>query len=147
MLALLGEKPPVSKAARNRFVAWNSALPTVSPAVVNEIHNARVPARKYTSDTRQMNRAVRTTFGRILSSRASPTYIPTEPPPEANSDRTSSTSPWPPRKCVMWRHKFTQSATWSRSAITERPVSYTHLRAHETDSYLVCRLLLEKKKK
>src|SRR5664279_5901319 len=26
-------------------------------------------------------------------------------------------------------------------------VSYTHLRAHETDSYLVCRLLLEKKKK
>src|SRR5665647_1548659 len=24
---------------------------------------------------------------------------------------------------------------------------YTHLRAHETDSYLVCRLLLEKKKK
>src|SRR5665647_3895132 len=25
-------------------------------------------------------------------------------------------------------------------------VSYTHLRAHETDSYLVCRLLLEKQK-
>src|SRR5680860_893330 len=24
---------------------------------------------------------------------------------------------------------------------TPRPVSYTHLRAHETDSYLVCRLL------
>ena len=24
-------------------------------------------------------------------------------------------------------------------------VSYTHLRAHETDSYLVCRLLLEKR--
>ena len=30
------------------------------------------------------------------------------------------------------------------SAVTS--VSYTHLRAHETDSYLVCRLLLEKKK-
>src|SRR5665647_3895774 len=30
---------------------------------------------------------------------------------------------------------------------TTYPVSYTHLRAHETDSYLVCRLLLEKKKK
>ena len=26
---------------------------------------------------------------------------------------------------------------------TPIPVSYTHLRAHETDSYLVCRLLLE----
>ena len=27
------------------------------------------------------------------------------------------------------------------------PVSYTHLRAHETPEHLVCRLLLEKKKK
>src|SRR5680860_1770506 len=32
-------------------------------------------------------------------------------------------------------------------AIILTSVSYTHLRAHETDSYLVCRLLLEKKKK
>ena len=31
--------------------------------------------------------------------------------------------------------------------VKPEPVSYTHLRAHETDSYLVCRLLLEKKKK
>ena len=31
-------------------------------------------------------------------------------------------------------------------AKTSKTVSYTHLRAHETDSYLVCRLLLEKKK-
>ena len=31
-------------------------------------------------------------------------------------------------------------------AIKRDSVSYTHLRAHETDSYLVCRLLLEKKK-
>ena len=30
---------------------------------------------------------------------------------------------------------------------TGRPVSYTHLRAHETVLDLVCRLLLEKKKK
>src|SRR5674536_374397 len=28
----------------------------------------------------------------------------------------------------------------------EKPVSYTHLRAHETPEQLVCRLLLEKKK-
>src|SRR5665647_3829964 len=33
-----------------------------------------------------------------------------------------------------------------RDAERGGPVSYTHLRAHETDSYLVCRLLLEKKK-
>ena len=31
--------------------------------------------------------------------------------------------------------------------ILEMPVSYTHLRAHETVLDLVCRLLLEKKKK
>src|SRR5680860_357564 len=29
------------------------------------------------------------------------------------------------------------------TVISIRTVSYTHLRAHETDSYLVCRLLLE----
>ena len=34
-----------------------------------------------------------------------------------------------------------------RAEVLGGPVSYTHLRAHETDSYLVCRLLLEKKKK
>src|SRR5664279_5825115 len=33
-----------------------------------------------------------------------------------------------------------------RSRPQHQSVSYTHLRAHETDSYLVCRLLLEKKK-
>ena len=32
-------------------------------------------------------------------------------------------------------------------ALNITPRSYTHLRAHETDSYLVCRLLLSKKKK
>ena len=34
-----------------------------------------------------------------------------------------------------------------KALVTYIAVSYTHLRAHETDSYLVCRLLLEKKKK
>src|SRR5665647_1710936 len=29
------------------------------------------------------------------------------------------------------------------AALVKGAVSYTHLRAHETDSYLVCRLLLE----
>ena len=32
-------------------------------------------------------------------------------------------------------------------AVEQGPVSYTHLRAHETVLDLVCRLLLEKKKK
>eukprot|EP00828_Plagiopyla_frontata_P030202 TRINITY_DN3924_c0_g1_i5.p5 TRINITY_DN3924_c0_g1~~TRINITY_DN3924_c0_g1_i5.p5 ORF type:complete len:103 (+),score=16.92 TRINITY_DN3924_c0_g1_i5:345-653(+) len=34
-----------------------------------------------------------------------------------------------------------------RQILTHVPVSYTHLRAHETGRNLVCRLLLEKKKK
>eukprot|EP00658_Telonema_sp_P-2_P064471 TRINITY_DN53488_c0_g1_i1.p1 TRINITY_DN53488_c0_g1~~TRINITY_DN53488_c0_g1_i1.p1 ORF type:complete len:119 (+),score=22.61 TRINITY_DN53488_c0_g1_i1:187-543(+) len=34
-----------------------------------------------------------------------------------------------------------------RPAERRQPVSYTHLRAHETPEHLVCRLLLEKKKK
>src|SRR5450756_2934476 len=36
------------------------------------------------------------------------------------------------------------SGEWTRRRV---PVSYTHLRAHETRHDLVCRLLLEKKKK
>ena len=36
---------------------------------------------------------------------------------------------------------------WQREQLgISEAVSYTHLRAHETDSYFVCRLLLEKKK-
>ena len=34
-----------------------------------------------------------------------------------------------------------------RDGFSIDPVSYTHLRAHETGRNLVCRLLLEKKKK
>ena len=33
-----------------------------------------------------------------------------------------------------------------KTTTTINPVSYTHLRAHETPEHLVCRLLLEKKK-
>ena len=36
---------------------------------------------------------------------------------------------------------------WWLFLIGIAPVSYTHLRAHETGRNLVCRLLLEKKKK
>eukprot|EP00658_Telonema_sp_P-2_P069555 TRINITY_DN58874_c0_g1_i1.p1 TRINITY_DN58874_c0_g1~~TRINITY_DN58874_c0_g1_i1.p1 ORF type:complete len:143 (-),score=31.71 TRINITY_DN58874_c0_g1_i1:32-460(-) len=33
----------------------------------------------------------------------------------------------------------------STHSLSSKPVSYTHLRAHETPEHLVCRLLLEKK--
>src|SRR5678815_3477217 len=39
------------------------------------------------------------------------------------------------------------TSLFHHSLLTFLPVSYTHLRAHETPEHLVCRLLLEKKKK
>ena len=50
------------------------------------------------------------------------------------------------------RGKFTASAKKAGQSVQEHArsvltVSYTHLRAHETGRNLVCRLLLEKKKK
>eukprot|EP00658_Telonema_sp_P-2_P006309 TRINITY_DN12408_c0_g1_i2.p1 TRINITY_DN12408_c0_g1~~TRINITY_DN12408_c0_g1_i2.p1 ORF type:complete len:122 (+),score=5.29 TRINITY_DN12408_c0_g1_i2:218-583(+) len=39
-----------------------------------------------------------------------------------------------------------QEVTFNGSVRGSHPVSYTHLRAHETPEHLVCRLLLEKKK-
>ena len=38
------------------------------------------------------------------------------------------------------------NAEHNDNQIADEPVSYTHLRAHETPEHLVCRLLLEKKK-
>src|SRR5665647_3758881 len=43
--------------------------------------------------------------------------------------------------------EFQEQRAPGHTVLGYRTVSYTHLRAHETDSYLVCRLLLEKKKK
>src|SRR5665647_3755304 len=50
------------------------------------------------------------------------------------------------KACEIRSDLFTKHASDARSDAVVT-VSYTHLRAHETDSYLVCRLLLEKKKK
>src|SRR5664279_6068458 len=44
-----------------------------------------------------------------------------------------------------WRRAYPEVSCGLKRGFSS--VSYTHLRAHETDSYLVCRLLLEKKKK
>ena len=55
--------------------------------------------------------------------------------------RVAAHDPWPRGDQVHARAGPRQPA--DRAA----PVSYTHLRAHETPEHLVCRLLLEKKKK
>eukprot|EP00658_Telonema_sp_P-2_P036348 TRINITY_DN2631_c0_g1_i1.p1 TRINITY_DN2631_c0_g1~~TRINITY_DN2631_c0_g1_i1.p1 ORF type:complete len:268 (+),score=92.23 TRINITY_DN2631_c0_g1_i1:215-1018(+) len=48
------------------------------------------------------------------------------------------------KECTEIEHKMHSE---SDAADSFTPVSYTHLRAHETPEHLVCRLLLEKKKK
>eukprot|EP00658_Telonema_sp_P-2_P019211 TRINITY_DN17553_c0_g1_i3.p1 TRINITY_DN17553_c0_g1~~TRINITY_DN17553_c0_g1_i3.p1 ORF type:complete len:230 (-),score=33.65 TRINITY_DN17553_c0_g1_i3:29-718(-) len=57
---------------------------------------------------------------------------------------------WPREQLELLAHEFDQHAeqpvpSWAGDG--GRAVSYTHLRAHETPEHLVCRLLLEKKKK
>src|SRR5664279_5956653 len=61
----------------------------------------------------------------------------------------SPSSSWKPDRPAVAGRRAAQPgepAGAGVAAVHAAPVSYTHLRAHETDSYLVCRLLLEKKK-
>src|SRR5665213_4023820 len=49
---------------------------------------------------------------------------------------------------IMWAvHQLYNTLVQTDNNLNLIPVSYTHLRAHETGRNLVCRLLLEKKKK
>ena len=48
---------------------------------------------------------------------------------------------------VLGFEKMEKGALGAKFTDRTNPVSYTHLRAHETSLHLVCRLLLEKKKK
>ena len=79
-------------------------------------------------------------------------------PPRSTLDRSSAASDVYKRH-VLWglgigagdeviipANTFIATA-WGATLCGATPVSYTHLRAHETVLDLVCRLLLEKKKK
>src|SRR5665647_2977341 len=84
---------------------------------------------------------------------------PPPPTPSVQSPTTAKAAPSSPvtlnRASMVSLGKvtthFTPVARWFKGCFVRSPtswaVSYTHLRDHETDSYLVCRLLLEKKKK
>src|SRR5678810_33406 len=65
-------------------------------------------------------------------------------PPRSTLDRSSAASDVYKRQPVVW---FVLNPPRERPTVARCPVSYTHLRAHETGRNLVCRLLLEKKKK
>src|SRR5664279_5660019 len=64
--------------------------------------------------------------------------------PEVDAERAEA-------KAFLYKNLYFSEALQAEKVDAELivggPVSYTHLRAHETDSYLVCRLLLENKKK
>src|SRR5680860_1052763 len=69
--------------------------------------------------------------------------------PSPSTKATASRSSRPTRVAETSEPGLDPSATGDDKLVIagESSVSYTHLRAHETDSYLVCRLLLEKKQK
>ena len=48
---------------------------------------------------------------------------------------------------MKFDQKDYKSVNAAAPALLTQAVSYTHLRAHETPEHLVCRLLLEKKKR
>src|SRR5450756_1036871 len=89
---------------------------------------------------------------KIMAAKASPSFTCLSAAPSSPLCLTSSTarsrleiilSDTERALCTPWSW-FTTS---TRTFFTSPPVSYTHLRAHETRHDLVCRLLLEKKKK
>ena len=79
-------------------------------------------------------------------------------PPRSTLDRSSAASdvykrqqsdrlPAVMRRALYGQTLYTTLAVYPTLMLDLGPVSYTHLRAHETVLDLVCRLLLEKKKK
>src|SRR5450756_2963528 len=73
-------------------------------------------------------------------------------PPRSTQSRSSAASDVYKRQSGNGAHSSTSTTprrprTISTPASPMSSVSYTHLRAHETRHDLVCRLLLEKKKK
>ena len=78
-------------------------------------------------------------------------------PPRSTQSRSSAASDVYKRQdseYKIWLHFYVTNdyssddieTLFNDFQIDDEPVSYTHLRAHETPEHLVCRLLLEKKK-
>ena len=85
-------------------------------------------------------------------------FLMTRRPPRSTLNRSSAASDVYKRQrcnhphlastplCTM-KPAYTQVKEFVQQHISSGPVSYTHLRAHETVLDIVCRLLLEKKKR
>src|SRR5674536_372052 len=72
-------------------------------------------------------------------------------PPRSTLSSSSAASDVYKRQALpfeSWKDTLATLHIWTQMVgkVRLKPVSYTHLRAHETPEHLVCRLLLEKKK-
>eukprot|EP00658_Telonema_sp_P-2_P012435 TRINITY_DN14734_c0_g2_i1.p1 TRINITY_DN14734_c0_g2~~TRINITY_DN14734_c0_g2_i1.p1 ORF type:complete len:102 (+),score=23.25 TRINITY_DN14734_c0_g2_i1:185-490(+) len=80
--------------------------------------------------------------GWLYKNQITPPTDPTSPaPPPGAAVRVKYVGRFLDGKVFDQSDDFTFQLGWNKA------VSYTHLRAHETPEHLVCRLLLEKKKK
>eukprot|EP00658_Telonema_sp_P-2_P063115 TRINITY_DN5181_c0_g3_i2.p1 TRINITY_DN5181_c0_g3~~TRINITY_DN5181_c0_g3_i2.p1 ORF type:complete len:139 (+),score=15.32 TRINITY_DN5181_c0_g3_i2:209-625(+) len=70
-------------------------------------------------------------------------------PPRPQSHQHHQDNPHPHQivEVINWAHYCKMNMVCCFIPSSLHSVSYTHLRAHETPEHLVCRLLLEKKKK
>eukprot|EP00658_Telonema_sp_P-2_P083908 TRINITY_DN9197_c0_g1_i1.p1 TRINITY_DN9197_c0_g1~~TRINITY_DN9197_c0_g1_i1.p1 ORF type:complete len:139 (-),score=18.87 TRINITY_DN9197_c0_g1_i1:16-432(-) len=102
---------------------------------------ARQSIPRITQSTFALALFVKRSAARLSSSRVGPAALAREP-----------AAVWPASRC-WWVASTITAPTSTNPPNTNSqlhshpPVSYTHLRAHETPEHLVCRLLLEKKKK
>src|SRR5664279_6659122 len=98
-----------------------------------------------TTDTRPAARAGSTPAALIPTGKPSAAPAPhnNAPATAQGSDGPNTTNSSPAAASPAVTRSTAGRPPRSSAPPPTRPVSYTHLRAHETDSYLVCRLLLE----
>src|SRR5665811_2461022 len=105
-------------------------VPTPCPLMQSSITWGRIPG------------AMTVATPPLVAMRAARTLLSIPPEPRGPLLPVST-----PSSSERWRTSRMMDAFGSSFGLAEyRPVSYTHLRAHETVLDLVCRLLLEKKK-
>src|SRR5680860_805426 len=132
-------------------IAYRDAIQSRSPQARGP---ERDPPRRTATLRRKWTRA-RHLMAQQHPSRIDRLILEDTPPPSPRATQASPTRPevdlpfdWAVIPAITDQLNNPDPTLWDRliDITAPTPVSYTHLRAHETDSYLVCRLLLEKKK-
>src|SRR5665811_2522995 len=113
-------------------------VPAAAPVIIPECRHTGVAVPRVCGAPRPIGWLPPLTPGLLAKPQPLPlpSFPPLAPPRGARLPMPARRAPESP--CVH---------TWDPHSPHLEPVSYTHLRAHETVLDLVCRLLLEKKKK